>query len=260
MLVDKKLLKVHICGIKIDIYKVKDIFPDLCDQKYKGEVYIGDKQWKTEEFNWIAKIYQDNNYKKICDEIKSDSNLNQDIDGINKHIILSFGDENNETLFKEIQNIGLVYLPRIIFITKNIGNYNFKKKSYISNIIYTDLTDEHLVSYIKDAIWEIDCYYNERGNVTSKYLVSNLVDNIESVISNTSINLLLCGISRAGKSSFINIVNNSLVALENCGKSSLTKKITEYQIFNKNAQKKEGFIKIIDTPGFCYSTNKKQIK
>ena len=50
------------------------------------------------------------------------------------------------------------------------------------------------------------------------------------------------------------------MALENCGKSSLTKKITEYQIFNKNAQKKEGFIKIIDTPGFCYSTNKKTDK
>jgi len=37
MLVDKKLLKVYICGIKIDIYKVKDIFPDLCNQKYKGD-------------------------------------------------------------------------------------------------------------------------------------------------------------------------------------------------------------------------------
>lgn len=52
------------------------------------------------------------------------------------------------------------------------------------------------------------------------------------------------------------------MALENCGKSSLTKKITEYQIFNKNAQKKEGFIKIIYTPRFwfCYSTNKKTDK
>ena len=50
------------------------------------------------------------------------------------------------------------------------------------------------------------------------------------------------------------------MALENCGKSSLTKKITEYQIFNKKAQKKEGFIKIIYTPGFCYSTNKKTDK
>ena len=260
MVVDKKLLKVHICGIKIDVYKVKDIFPETCNQKYKGDTYIGDRQWKTEQFNWVAKSYEDNNFKIICDEIKGDSDLNQDTDGINKHIILSFGDENNELLFKEIQKIGLVYLPRIIFITKKIGNYNFKKKSYISNIIYSDLTDENLVSYIKDEIWEIDCYYNERGNATSKYLVSNIVDNIESTISNTSINLLLCGVSRAGKSSFINVINNSLLALENCGKSSLTKKITEYQIYHKNDQKKEGFIKIIDTPGFCYSTNKKTDK
>lgn len=71
---------------------------------------------------------------------------------------------------------------------------------------------------------------------------------------------MLCGVSRAGKSSFFNIVNNLLLALENCVKSSLTKKITEYQIYKKNDQKKEGFIKIIDTPGFCYSTNKKTDK
>ena len=121
------VLMVHICG-KIDSLKIKGIFPDACNQYVNNQI-IGDRQWKTDQLNWIAKIYQDNNYKKICDEIKSDSNLNQDIDGINKHIILSFGDENNETLFEEIHNIGLVYLHRIIIITKNIGNYNFKKKS-----------------------------------------------------------------------------------------------------------------------------------
>ena len=263
MQVDKKLLKIHVCGKKIDLDKIKDIFPDFCDQKYKENVLIGDYQWKTEQFNWIAKLYINNKFSSIAEEIKSDSDLEQDKDGINKHVILSFGDENNEELFEEIQNIGLVFLPRIIFVTKKAGNYNFKKKAYISNIIYPCLNDNQIVSYIKDEIWEIDCYYNERGNETSKYLVSNVMNNIEISISNTSINLLLCGVSRAGKSSFINVINNSLLALENCGKSSLTSKITEYQIYDKRNRcenQNKGFIKIIDTPGFSYSTDKKTEK
>ncbi len=47
---------------------------------------------------------------------------------IKKHIILSFGDEENKKLFDTLLNIGMVYLPRIIFVTKNEGKYNSIKK------------------------------------------------------------------------------------------------------------------------------------
>ena len=174
---------------------------------------------------------------------------------IKKHIILSFGDEENEKLFDELLNIGMVYLPRFIFVTKNEGKYNFNKKMFITNIIDTGLTSEEIVCNIKSEIWEIDCYYNERGNENCKFLPNNILKNIE--VSDLSINLLLVGISRAGKSCFINIVNNSLLALETCEKSSITSKISEYQIFGESKTEKDGFIKIIDTPGFNYETNKK---
>ena len=135
----------------------------------------------------------------------------------------------------------MVYLPRFIFVTQNEGKYNFNKKMFITNIIDSRSTSEEIVCNIKSEIWEIDCYYNERGNENCKFLPNNILKNIE--VSDLSINLLLVGISRAGKSCFINIVNNSLLALETCEKSSITSKISEYQIFGESKTEKDGFIK-----------------
>jgi len=249
MNVYESLIKIHICG-KIDYLKVNEIFLGLCTQKLNG-ILIGDREWKTEIFNWVAKIYSDNNIDLIYQEIQNDSDNNK----IKKHVILSFGDEYSEKLFDKLYDIGTVYLPRFIFITKNEGNYiKLKKIMFISNIIYAGLTDKEIISNITSELWEIDCYYNERGNTTCKYLPNNILEKIE--VSDLSINILLAGISRAGKSSFINIIANKLLALENCEKSSITSKISEYQIFLKSKKEKDGYIKIIDTPGFNYETKK----
>ena len=250
--INQSLIKIHICG-KIDELIVESIFPELCNQKL-NRLLIGNRQWKTEQFNWVAKIYKDNNFDLIYKEIQNDSDFNK----IKKNVILSFGDEDNEKLFDKLLDIGIVYLPRFIFITKNGGNYKFKKKMFISNIIYTGLTDKEIISMIASELWEIDCYYNERGNTTCKYLVNNVLDKIE--VSDVSINILLAGISRAGKSSFINIIAEKLLALENCEKSSITSKVSEYQLFSKSKKEKDGFIKIIDTPGFNYETKKNKGK
>ena len=251
----ENLLKIHICG-KINEEIIKNLFPKPCDQEKENQK-IGDWQWKTEQFNWIGKIYNENTntntFTKIYKVIKDDSESKEN--KIKKHIILSFGDEENEKLFQELLNIGMVYLPRFIFVTHNEGKYGFNKKMFITNIIDSNSTSEEIVCNIKSEIWEIDCYYNERGNENCKFLPNNIIKNIE--VSNLSINLLLVGISRAGKSSFINIVNNSLLALESCEKSSITSKISEYQIFGESKTEKDGVIKIIDTPGFNYETNKK---
>ena len=166
MNINQILIKIHICG-KIDDLKIENIFPELCNQKLNG-ILIGDRQWKTDQFIWVAKIYKDNNIELIFKEIQNDSDLNK----IKKHVILSFGDEDNEKLFDKLLDIGMVYLPRFIFITKNEGNYKLKKKMFISNIIYTGLTDKEIVSNITSELWEIDCYYNERGNTTCKYLTN----------------------------------------------------------------------------------------
>ena len=254
-IIDQTILKIHICG-KIDEPKIKEVFPEKCDIKFNGE-NIGEFQWKTEQFTWVAKTYKEKDNEKtfesIFEEIKKDSN-----NSINKnHIVLSFGDDDNEKLFNKLYEVGSAYLPRFIFITKNEGNYKFKKKQFITNIIYTGLTDAELITHIKSELWEIDCYFNERGNETCTFLPNQLIENLE--VSNVSINILLTGISRSGKSTFINILNNnSLLSLENCDKSSVTSKITEYNIFfGKNKTEKDGYLKLIDTAGFNYQTDKK---
>ena len=228
-------------------------------QSKNKKTIIGDRQWKTNQFNWIAKEYNNNknneeNFKSIFNGIKNVSDNYK----LNKNVILSFGDEDNEKLFENLFKIGSVYLPRFIFITKKEGNYKFKKKMFITNILYPGLTDEEILCNIKSELWEIDCYYNERGNETCKFLPNNLIEKME--VSDLSINILLAGVSRAGKSSFINIVNNSLLAFENCEKSSNTSKVTQYQIFGQSRTEKDGYLKIIDTPGFNYKYDKENNK
>ena len=61
------LLKIHICG-KINEAIIKNVFPDPCNQKIEDQK-IGDWQWKTEQFNWIAKIYNENTKEKNCKSI-----------------------------------------------------------------------------------------------------------------------------------------------------------------------------------------------
>lgn len=244
-------LMIYICG-NIDSLKIKGIFREACNQ-YINNKLIGDRQWKADQLNWIAKEYKNKSNQEIFKSIFSDIQYYSDNHKLKKNVILSFGDEDNEKLFESLFEVGSVYRPRFIFVTKKEGNYKFNKLMFITNILYPGLTDEELLSNIKSELWEIDCYYNERGNETCKYLPNNVFEKME--VSDLSINLLLAGVSRAGKSGFINIVNNSLLALENCEKSSITSKVTEYQIFCQNKTEKDGYLKIIDTPGFNYKTD-----
>lgn len=252
----EEALIIHICG-KINSLQIKDIFPDPCNQ-YIQRTIIGDRQWKTNQFNWIAKEYNNKNNEENLESIFKGIKNASDNYKLKKNVILSFGDEDNEKLFENLFKIGSVYLPRFIFVTKKEGNYKFKKKMFITNILYPGLTDEEILCNIKSELWEIDCYYNERGNETCKFLPNNLIEKME--VSDLSINILLAGVSRAGKSGFINIVNNSLLAFENCEKSSNTSKVTQYQIFGQSRTEKDGYLKIIDTPGFNYKYDKENNK
>ena len=249
-------LKIHIYG-KINELCLNKLFPEPCSLK-RNEKFIGDRQIKTQSYTWIAKLYKqknlEDNFNLIADEIQKDSDEN-----FNNHIVLSFEDEKIEELFQKIDDIGYVYLPRFIFITKAEQTYNFERENiFITNIIQEGEMEEDLIKKIEKELWEIDCYYNERvlDNGKPSY---NLLEE-EDYSPKISINILLTGISGSGKSTFINIINNSLIALENDDKESVTKRISEYNIYLDNKNTKNGFIKFIDTPGFnCQLNSKKNI-
>ena len=243
-------LKIHIYG-KVNLLFLKTLFPEPCSLK-RNEKFIGDRQIKATDYTWIAKLYKEknleDNFSLIGDEIQKDSDEN-----FNNHVILSFEDEKKEELFKKIEEIGYVYLPRFIFITKAEQTFNFERENiFITNIIQDCEMEEDLIKRIQKELWEIDCYYNERVLDNGKPAYNLLEEDDYS--SKISINILLTGISGSGKSTFINIINNSLISLENENKESITKRISEYNIYlDKNA--KNRFIKFIDTPGFNSQLN-----
>ena len=67
---------------------------------------------------------------------------------------------------------------------------------------------------------------------------------------------MLAGMSRAGKSTFINVLSEKLVALETPEFISVTTEINEYVVYKKVQDKIIKF-KFIDTPGLTFIPEKK---
>jgi hypothetical protein len=57
--------------------------------------------------------------------------------------------------------------------------------------------------------------------------------------------------SRAGKSTFINLLSGKLVALETNDAQSITLKFSQYYKYREDNKKEHGALKLIDTPGIC---------
>ena len=128
---------------------------------------------------------------------------------------------------------------------------------YITNIIWKDDSKE-LFEQIMRTIWNIDCYFKKKQKEMINYDPDNIFKGIEKNLSDYSLNIFLTGLSRAGKSSFINLMTGKLSALESNDKESVTSKLTEYFIIsNEITQKSEEYntIKLVDSPGIVYNFN-----
>ena len=138
--------------------------------------------------------------------------------------------------------------PKIILVTER--KYELKiDKRFIINIITKDMKDNQICSQIISSLWEVDCYFNERDNRICRYSPENIFKDFEKDNSLFSINILLTGFSRVGKSSFINLFAGKMLALELDEMDSVTRKITEYYIYKNDEKDEHGAIKLIDTPG-----------
>ena len=245
-------LKIHICGNLPEKEKIiKDLFVnDITNKDYESRAT---HEFKTNQFYWIAKTYQDlseGTIKLIIDEIKSDIDRPIKEKPIHQQVILCFGSENINLLFEEVINSGDIYIPLFIIISeKEIKEVKFNEKRKITNIILNDKTEDKLNSKIISILWEYDCYYNEKGNKICRYTPDNIFSSLNNNLSFYSINILLTGKSRAGKSTFINYLSNRLNALESSKKVSVSKKITEYCLYENNNNSEHSCIKLFDTPG-----------
>jgi hypothetical protein len=257
-------LKIHVCGINKDDPRISNIYTSTINNvKDKCK---GDFECHQSLYYWIIKLYSkelnEDTFNEICEEIRRD----RDTQAINikQNTILYFEDdpkdsEQKNLLIQKIQDLGFVYRPRIIFITKQKYSFNMIDNRYITNIIWNDNSEEgryKFIQLITSTIWNIDCYYNERLDEKiileldeSNVILKKLKDNINDY----SFNILLSGLSRAGKSSFINLMTGKLSALESNDKESVTSKITDYFIYPPKIESDKNnhlcSIKLIDSPG-----------
>ena len=88
--------------------------------------------------------------------------------------MLYFGNDINLDLV--LKTFTSVNLPRIIIVNdKGIEIKESNKKKYVTNIICNNMDDRELNKYILSSLWELDCYYNEKGNQISRYAPANIV-------------------------------------------------------------------------------------
>ena len=197
----------------------------------KNLINRGTHQYKTNQFHWIAKIKQDlseETIDSIINEIIEDTD--SIIDSISQNVILCFGEEGIGKLFEKFKEAGSFYFPLFIIISKDELKIKFKEKRRITNIILNDITRNKLNSLIVSTLWRYDCYYNEKGNKLCRYSPDNIFKSFDTNLSFYSINILLTGKSRSGKSTFVNYLTNKLNALESTHKEPVSKRLTEYYI------------------------------
>jgi len=221
-------MMIHICGLwqeeenEIIYKKVKDNIKDEIDL----DTIDKDRDFKEYESTLLT--------PEICKKIEQ--NIGQDKAselGIINHTLLCFGDNDMDMVLNEFS---LVHRPRIILITKEEIKVNKEGKKYITIIIRKGMSNEELKDTILSSLNEIYWYYN------------GLNDNRESNDNNFPLKILLTGLRLSGKSTFVNLFSNKLLAYVTNDSESGTLKTSEYNIKINGIQKG---IKLIDTPGMC---------
>ena len=226
------------------------------------------KQFKTEQFHWIAHVYEsgllnEELCKEIEKEIKDDRKKENETIILKNQVILCFGNENTELLsnyFKKFRKSNIIFITETeCKISENMD------KRYGANIIYKEsdekeMNNEELNIKIISLLWELDCYFKEKGNINCRYTPENIFNGLENDNSLFTLNILVVGLTRVGKSTFINLMTRKLSALESDLTVSVTKKISDYYIYKDDNKKEHAAIKLIDTPGLVKNKTDKDYK
>ena len=266
---DKLLEQIFPVSIKND--KFKEISEKL-EVPYKYRKFI--KKFDKINILWEAFIlqdYTDDNFDKSLNliytmldlpndegeeeeeeekKIIQNENIENNSEFDRKFIVIKFGSNNIEYLINMLNVQSRVFLPQLAVVTDK--NLNEDEKLYDNRfltVIHEDKLDQtNTIKNIFSYLWDRENYYNQRGNELNQYLPSNILKINKQV--KPHINILITGLSRAGKSTIINLLSRKLVSLECSEGKSVTKNINEYEIErNINGNEEKIGIKLIDTPG-----------
>ena len=258
-------LKIHILGSgEKKEFILNNMFKEnVTDENLRNKFKVT-RQFKTEQFHWIAHVYEneilnEETCKEIEKEIQGERAYKENEKLILKNqVILCFGDQHTELVSSYFSKFRK---SNMIFVTETECKLsNGMDKRYATNIIYKnqnnkEMSNEDLNIKIISLLWELDCYFKEKGNIACRYTPDNIFNGLENDNALFTLNILIAGLARVGKSTFINLMSRKLTALESDLKVSVTKNITEYYIYNKDNKKEHGAIKLIDTPGLVSNNN-----
>ena len=266
---------IKICTIGGDEQIINYLFPYSMDVQGKvnykkrnlnknieAKDYITGKSERYQIF-WESYIFQDltkDNRNETIETIfykifkiprKNQKNEIKDIS--NNNIIIIFGSENADFLLECTYLLSRVYLPQIAVITnKNIKG--IQDNRFLTIIRHNKEQKQNLYKHIFNYLWERECYFNQRGCLINQFSPENVIPSKD--LPSSSLNILLTGMSRAGKSTLVNILSGKLISLETPEFKSVTEEINEYTIYKEiqeKGKKKEIIkMKFIDTPGLIF--------
>ena len=276
---------IKICLIGGDEQIINDLFPysmsveekvDYKKRNYHKNIeaknYISEKSefysiyWESYIFPKITNDNGEKTIKTIFHEIfeipddkenneKNEKKVEKKI--LNNNVIIIFGSKNADILLKCTYLLSRVYLPQIAVITnKNIEG--IQDNRFLTILRHND-NKKILKEKIYNYLWERECYFNQRGLLINQFSPENAIPSKD--LPNSSLNIMLTGLSRSGKSTLVNILSKKMVSLETPEFKSVTTDINEYIIYRDVGEKdKEEIIKIkfIDTPGLIFDPKDKK--
>lgn len=278
-------LNISICGVnEINEQLINRLFPTRVNQN-KREL-----RRKDDNIYYTAKIFrgqvnQQNTLNGIIEYINRNFDHVQNVKKeFPKNILLYFSDQNatfqqNKQNFISIANrintLPELKLPFIAFLSYGeIGEIRqgfqgefeefqdrrkitILKLMRIINIDNNERERNKEINYRKilSYLWEMTLLLNQKPYTLSKTPEANFF-RIQEVFPTVTINILLCGFSRKGKSTFINMIFDKMATLENPSFLPVTSEIIEFLLPGQADENNivKGGVKIFDVPGLIEGT------
>ena len=278
-------LNISICGVnQLNEQLINRLFPDEVNQN-KREL-----RRKDDNIYYTAKIFrgqvnQQNTLNRIIEYINRNFDYVQNVKKeFPKNILLYFSDQNatfqqNKQNFISIANrintLPELKLPFIAFLSYGeIGEIRqgfqgefeefqdrrkitILKLMRIINIDNNERERNKEINYRKilSYLWEKTLLLNQKPYTLSKTPEANFF-RIKEVFPTVTINILLCGFSRKGKSTFINMIFDKMATLENPSFLPVTSEIIEFLLPGQADENNivKGGVKISDVPGLVEGT------
>ena len=220
------------------------------NEKYEEENGINYKLGKILELNWEYYVFTEINEEsnKIISTKMRDNFLNLDFYDIIIITVNNLLDEKSKLSFKHFEKFSqqISSQPFILYLTKEEDNpkietlYEYITNDYLDKrtlyaLQYPDLKNNDSTQLILNCLFKFRNYYNEQGDLFEMRKENIITDYFK-------MNVLICGKSGTGKSTFINKILGERKAKEGEG-LSVTHKIVRFT-------HPDYPINFHDTPGF----------